>query len=574
MIESDKQSQKLMILISLIQGLFLLYLHQAIELNYWPSSYPQWVFALYSFSFVWPIMLLLSLNARNSLSILKYTLPFALLATLLGYYVGYQATPVAYIRYHALLSGYIFTMAIATFIALIYCQQIASGERFSYNSLFLWSWRNFLTLALSLLFAGCFWLILLLWAGLFNSIEIKFFEELFEAPWFYYPAIALANGFGIILFRKQSHIIDTIVRLQQTLMKFLLILLVFVSILFLCALPFSGLDPLWKNGGSVLILWMQAFMLFFINAVYHGQAEQRPYSLWLHRFIYIGVVLLPIYSAISFYGLSVRVEQYGWSLDRCWAYLIWSLLALFSLSYCWGIVKKRDGWIEQLSRVNIALGLVLLGVMLLNNSPLLDFRKMVTNDQLQRLADNKITLDDFDINYFRRHLAKPGYDGLQMIKEQHGKNNPNIVLRINELYRDRKTKNPTSTREEFIAAITVLEGEPSSQLFAAIYEREIKHSWQVRNTKKYYLRALDLNQDAQLDYLLVSHRHSGLYLTLFYFEADEWKSINLISVNRVRGESLDQVIKALQAGEIKITRPKWNNLEISGKQFQAREDGW
>jgi len=578
--DNEHLTHKLMVLISLIQGFCLLYLHQAIELDYWPNNNPHWLFAFYSIALIWPVMLLLSLKSGNTSAIVKYTLPFALLSGLLGYYVGYQATPIEHVRFDTLLFGYVLTIGIATFKALMYSQQIATGDRISYSSLFCWSWRNFLTLSLSLLFAGCFWLILILWGQLFKAININFFKELFEEPWFYYPAIALANGFGVIIFRKLTHIIDTITRLQQALMKFLLILLVLVSILFLCALPFTGLDPLWKSGGSALILWMQALMLFFVNAVYQDDPKQRPYSLWLHRFIYIGVALLPAYSLISFYGLSLRVEQYGWTIDRCWAYLIWLLLALFPLGYWWGIAKKRDNWVDQLSRVNVSVGLVVLAVMLLINSPLLDFRKIVTNDQLQRLADNKIELDDFDINYFRRHLARPGYEGLQSIKEQYGKNNPNIVVRINELYRDRKDKQPTSTKEEFIAAIEVLAGDPSPQLFDAIYHQETKNGWQVEATKKYYLYPLDLNEDAEMDFLLASQRHKAVYLTLYFFEESQWKSVTMTWANRVnwvrhkKGESLEAFVKALKAGEIKITPPKWNNIQILDRQFQIVEKGW
>lgn len=566
--------QKLMALIALVQGFCLLYLHQAIELDFWPDNDPQWLFALYSITFIWPTMLLLSLKPGNTAAIVKYTLPFALLAGLLGYYTGYQATPVEHVRYDALLFSVVLTMAIATFKALMYSQQLATGERISYSALFLWSWRNFLTLSLSLLFAGCLWLILILWAALFKAIEIDFFKELFEEPWFYYPAIALANGFGVIIFRRLTHIIDTITRLQQALMKFLLILIVLVSILFLCALPFTGLDPLWKSGGSALILWMQALMLFFVNAVYQDDPGQRPYNLWLHRFIYTGVALLPVYSMISFYGLGVRVDQYGWSLGRCWAYLIWFLLALFPLGYWWGIAKKRDDWIHQLSRVNVAVGLVVLGMMLLINSPLLDFRKIVVNDQLQRLADNKIELDDFDLFYFRHNLAKPGYQALQKIKEQYGKDNPGVVVRINELYRSREDNQPASTLQEFAAAIEVITGDPPPQLFEAIYTKETESTWQLQNTQQYYLRPLDLNDDTRPEFLLAARRNGYVNLALYFLEDGQWRNVNISPSNPVRGEGLEPFIKALKAGDIKIVRPQWNNFEITGKQLQVREENW
>lgn len=566
---NEQLPHKLMALIALAQGFILLYLHQAIEIGYWPNNNPQWLFAFYSVALVLPVMLLLSVKPSNVAAIVKYTVPFSLLSGLLGYYVGMQATPVEYIRYEGVLFSYALTIALATFKALMYIQQMAAGERISYASLFRWSWRNFLTLALSLLFAGCFWLILLLWGALFKAININFFKELFEEPWFYYPAIALANGFGVIIFRRLSHIIDTITRLQQALMKFLLVLIVLVSILFLCALPFTGLSPLWESGGSALILWMQALILFFVNAVYQDDPEQRPYTLWLHRFIYIGVALLPIYSVISFYGLNLRVDQYGWSLARCWAFLIWFLLALFPLGYLWGIAKKHDNWVIQLSRVNVVVGLIVLGMMLFINSPLLDFRKVVVDDQLERLKNDEISLDDLDINYFRRKLARPGYEALQKIKEQYASSHPEIVVRINQLYRDRKSDEPSSTKEEFIAAVTVLAEETPAQLLDAIYEHEIKQLRQLQNTEKYYLQSLDLNEDSQTDFLLASQRYSSVYLTLYYFEDGKWENVSMSSTGGMNEQSKDSFIQALKSGKFKITRPKWNRVEIGGEEFQA-----
>jgi hypothetical protein len=569
--QQDKSTplpSKLMILISLMQGLGLLYLHQAIELHYWPHGQPEWLFALYSVMFIWPIMLLLGLDQNNGRAMVKVTLPFALLSGLLGYYVGHQVTPIEHIRFNALLFSFVLTMAIATFKALMYSQQWARGERVTYSALFLWSWRNFLTLSLALLFAGSFWLLLMLWAALFKAINIDFFNDLFEQRWFYYPAIALANGFGIIIFRKLTHIIDTITRLQQALIKFLLVLLSLVSLLFLGALPFTGLEPLWESGGSSLILWMQALILFFVNAVYQDEPDNWPYSVWLHRFIYISIAILPVYSLISFYGLSLRIDQYGWSLSRFWAYLIWFLLALFAIGYVWGIAKYRDNWTHQLSRTNVAIGLVVLVVMLSVNSPLLDFRKMVVADQLQRLADNKVTVEDFDLSYFRRHLARPGYEGLQTLKAQYGETHPGLLIRINALYAASNNEQPSSTRDEFIAAITLLSDNPPEALLTAIYKQETKNHWNIQQTQQYFLQALDLDKDGDQEYLWIEKKHEHTVIKLFFQQNQQWKSSYLGSFRKDK-DNLDLFYQALIAGEIKVVPSRWNDVIIGGQRFRA-----
>ncbi|WP_417583539.1 DUF4153 domain-containing protein [Nitrincola sp.] len=552
---------KLMALISLLQGLGLLYLHQAIELHYWPHQQPQWLFAFYSLVFIWPTMLLLGLDHNNGRAIVKLTLPFALLSGLLGYYVGHQVIPLEHIRFNALLYSFVFTMTIATFKALMYSQQWASGEKLTYSALFIWSWRNFLTLSLALLFAGSFWLVLMLWGALFEAINIDFFSDLFEERWFYYPAIALANGFGIIIFRNLTRIIDTITRLQQALMKFLLAVLTLVSLLFLSALPFTGLGPLWESGGSSLILWMQALMLFFVNAVYQHESDKCPYPLWLHRFIYIGVAVLPIYSLISYYGLSLRIDQYGWSLSRYWAFLIWFLLALFPLGYWWGIAKYRDRWTHQLGRTNLAIGLVVLGAMLIVNSPVLDFRKMVVADQLQRLADNKVKVDDFDLNYFRRHLARPGYDGLQTLKVQYAESHPGLVVRINALYNDRTQEQAVSTRDEFIAAITLLSDNPPEALLTAIYNQEVNNFWSIQHTRQYFLRALDLDLDGNQEYLWIKKRQEHTDIQLFFQQDEQWKPLYIGTSQSVDQESL--------TGDIEVVPARWNDLVIGGQRFRV-----
>lgn len=572
--QQDKSTQlpsKLMILISLLQGLGLLYLHQAIELHYWPHGQPEWLFSLYSVMFIWPIMLLLGLDQNNGRAIVKVTLPFALLSGFLSYYVGHQVTPIEHIHFGALLFSFVLTMAIATFKALMYTQQWARGERVTYSALFLWSWRNFLTLSLALLFAGSFWLLLMLWAALFKAINIDFFSDLFEQRWFYYPAIALANGFGIIIFRKLTYIIDTITRLQQALIKFLLVLLSLVSLLFLGALPFTGLEPLWESGGSSLILWMQALILFFVNAVYQDEPDNWPYSVWLHRFIYISIAILPVYSLISFYGLSLRIDQYGWSLSRFWAYLIWFLLALFAIGYVWGIAKYRDRWTHHLSRTNVAIGLVVLVVMLSVNSPLLDFRKMVAADQLQRLADNKVTVEEFDLNYFRHHLARPGYEGLQTLKAEYGETHPGLLIRINALYADSNNEQPSSTRDEFIAAITLLSDNPPEALLTTIYKQETNNHWNIQETQQYFLQALDLDNDGEQEYLWIEKKHDHTVIKLFFQQDDQWKPSYLGSFQEDK-DNVDQFYQALLAGEIKVVPSRWNDVIVGDQRFRVDLD--
>jgi len=560
---------KPLILVALVQGLALLLLHQSMELDFWPHDAPQWLFSFYSVAVAAPTMLLLGLIVGSERIILQWTACFTLIVLGLGYYIGSQAIPLSYSRYEFLLVAFVSTLCVATFKALMYVQHFATGEPLSYSRLFQLSWRNFLTLALSLLFTLCFWGVLMLWAGLFKAIKIEFFYDLFTERWFYYPVLALANGFGVILFRQQSQVIDTITRIQQALMKFLLVILVFVSVIFLAALPFTGLNPLWDTGGSTLILWMQALMLFFVNAVYQDDPEAHPYHLWVHRFIYIGLALLPIYSIVSFYGLSLRVDQYGWSLSRCWAFLLWGVFALFSLGYLWGIAKLRDNWLNQLSWVNVRMGLVILALMLIVNSPILDFRKISVNSQIARLNEGVVSLEDFDYRYLRSELAKPGYEALEDLKKQVAESNPDILVKINSLYISRGGDDIGSTKTEFISAINVLGGTAPDGLTDAIVELVQQNPWRLQYNLGYYLLALDLNGDDQEDFIFVEQRMGRHSLTLFYKVDNRWHNKMLVPTGSYRGQG-DALIEGLKQGSYSGKEADWKQFEVGEFLFQVQ----
>jgi hypothetical protein len=568
----------IMLLLALVQGLSLYLLHQSISFDFWPSNQPQWLFCFYTLAVVAPVTLLLSLEKGLELKLALRLGAFALVAAALGFYAGLQAIPLEQISYQPVLFVFIFSMLLASFKALLYIQQQALGVPLSYSALFLHSWRNFLTLGLSVLFTLAVWAVLMLWAALFKVIQIDFFDDLFAKQWFYYPTLSLAFAFGIIIFRNQAGVIDTITRIQQALMEFLLVILALVSVIFMLALPFTGLTPLWKTGhGSLLILCLQALMLFFLNAVYQADADSRPYPLWLHRAIYAAVALLPVYSLIACYGLMLRVDQYGWSVSRCWGLVLWALLALFSVGYLWGILKKRDLWLQHLSWINVRMGLVLLAVMMLVNSPLIDFRKITVQSQLARLEDGRTLLADFDLHYFRHNLAKPGYDALQQLKAHFGETNPALALRIDALYRkdmhnEASEQNSKDQLQQLLVALKLPDDVVlPPALKQALAEWQNDQRWQLSYISQYHLRPIDLNTDGVQDYVLLTYAHNSIDAVLFSLKGDKWqRSV----VNQLFSDvkSDPQAEPQLEALELKAVPPQWPLLQIGGQKFQVQTE--
>lgn len=560
---------KLLILISFLQSLALLLLHQSVEFGFWPNQSPQWLVSLYSIALAVPVMLLLSLkkDRRHIVRVMRLVAPIALVFALAGYYTGFQANPVDIIRIGQLYSTYAVSMTVLLFMVLIYLQHYAYGGTLSYELLFSRSWRNFLTLGLSLLFATLTWAVLMLWAALFKAIKVDFFYDLFTECWFYYPTIGLAHGLGIVIFRSQSAVIDTITRLLRALIRYLLILLVFIAVIFLCALPFTGLQALWDSGGSLLILWMQALLLFFVNAVYQGDRDNKHYHPWLHRFIWLGVALLPAYSIISFYGLSLRFEQYGWSLARGWAFLIWAIISCFSVGYLFAIFKLRDGWLAKLGRINVVVGWILMALLLAVNSPLLDFRKLTVSNQMTRLDEKEATEKSFDVNYFRYQLARPGYLALLRIKEDLTDKYPNLVLRIEGLGMFERNEDSSKLLEMFSKRIEGRKLAPDS-LIQFLFNRLEQEHWLNQNAVGYYLAPLDLNGDGKDEFIYFTETADSVDARLCFQEENQWKMTYLTSKMKSKNLTL---LDAIKAGDLVPVQPKWNDVLINGQRFTVEQ---
>jgi len=570
----DNQIPKpLIITLSLIQGILLTLLYQSVEHKVWPSTEPVWLISLVTFSISFPLLTLLSITKTNGKATLQYLLPFTLFLSVLGAYVGYQQEPLEFVNNSSVIAVFCFTSLIAAFKALMYIQQYLSKEEVSYSSLFKLSWRNFIIFAECWLFVFIFWGILHLGAGLFSVLEIDIFKELLRKDWFVIPVLNLAFGFAIIVFRNITFTVDNISTILQTLIKFLLPALTVVSLAFIATLPFTGLDTLWKTGsGSLLVMWLQALTLFFVNAVYQDASHERPYHSILHRLIFIGISVLPIYSLISFYGLWLRIEQYGFTVDRCWAVLICLLLSCFSFGYLIGIIKKRDAWLETLSKVNISMGIVVLISMLLVNSPLLNFQSISASSQLSRLHDGEITYEEFDYHYFDTSLGRQGYIELQKLKSELKNSAPDKITLIDRMYVNHKNIDKEQlTIDDFNQYVDYWpdKSEFPDNLFKAVYREETKNTWTTYRENNYYFIAQDLNDDSDLEYIVVKENNNSTSANLWYLADNKWQLKYMQTTNPTKNKFIKEF---LSNNQVEVVQPKWKNLKVGDVTFRAPKD--
>lgn len=549
-----------------MQGLALYALYASVAAGVWPTNQPLWSFPLWTVAVFTPLILILSLGSDNIRQVLRFTGVLTALLVVAAMYVGWQVQPYEEMGTSAIAAIFVASIGLAVFKALMYLQQRANQVPLTYDLLFTYSWRNFLVAGLSGAFVGGVAVVLALWGGLFSVIGIDFFTELFTEPWFAVPVASIAFGLGVTIFRNLTHVIDSINRLLEGLIRLLLPLVVVVALIFIGTLPVVGLDPLWDTGtGTALLLWLTAGVLFFVNAVYQSGRETIPYPLIVQRLVYVGVCVLPIVSALSFYGLWLRVEQYGWTVERCWAMVVWLVLALFALGYTFGVVRRGIEWPRTLARVNTYMGLAILVLMLLVNLPVLDFRKIALSSQIARVDSAAIGWQEFDFHYAKNNLGRPGYLLRQRLLEEVGDTDPKLSDLITNP-RPASYVRRSMEREEIWQSMSFR--PPGLVLPDGLRERVTQ--WiNADLIAEYVMIKVDMTRDDIDDYVVLLVQR-GYVEQGYLFYADppgNWQMRHLVR----RGQPQQATDSAkVKEGVITTPEPRFTGLQIEELLFEVR----
>ena len=553
--------RNLMVVVAFAQGLALLLLWRAMTHEVWPSQTPALSVPLWTVAITAPTLFLLTVEAGNLKRAALFVGAFCAALALLGVYIGWQASPIGAFPTGPLIATFVLTILVACFKGAMYLQQLAARETIRYPALFTRSWRNFLVFGLSWALTAGVALVLALWGALFAVIGIDWFKDLFTKDWFLFPVLTAAFGLGILVFRRLTRVIDGVTSLLEGLMRLLLPLTAAVVAIFLGALPFTGLAPLWDTGnGTALLMALNAITLFTVNAVYQAD-RHKPYPLFVHRPLYVCVALLPVVSALSVYGLSLRVVQYGWTVERCWALTLALLFGAFSVGYTWSIVRHRDRWPAALGRVNVTLGWVVLGTMLLVNTPFLDFRAISLASQFGRVEAGEIALEDFDFRYARRHLGRPAWQRFQAQQDEYETRDPALAARIADAW------NPDAAPDRDPRDMVVY--RPGAFELPAGLRETIEGQWHYNDDSTLALVRIDLDGDGRPEYAWLGadagsepgyvwgtlyRRDGGAWTRYRLEEAKRWGSNGAEALRRGVVEAADPELPDLRVGDF-VLRP-------------------
>jgi hypothetical protein len=183
------------------------------------------------------------------------------------------------------------------------------------------------------------------------------------------------------------------------------------------SLPFTGLEALWKTRSAAAILLIAAAALvMLINATYQdGENEHHLVPLilrWATRAA--AVVLVPIV-AIAIYAIWLRVDQYGWTVDRVASVVV--ALVAFGYAAGYAVAAVMPGtWMQRIERWNFAMSLVALAMLFALFTPIADPARIAVSSQVARLEAGKIPAKKFDFGFLRNDGERFGFNALTLLK--------------------------------------------------------------------------------------------------------------------------------------------------------------
>ncbi len=274
------------------------------------------------------------------------------------------------------------------------------------------------------LFAGLALILLYAWAALLKQMDVKFFSELFDEPWFILPFLGAIGGLSIAMIRGQQAVLGALRFILLLFSRIAMPIMALFSLTFLVVLALKGpgaiLDSEFffgRPGGVILFLALVGMLVF--NGVYQN-GEGSPPPAWLRLATAAAIATFPVYTGLAFYALFLRVGDYGLTPPRIGGLAMTALAFAYSFVLIAGLLTelnwKGKRWMPLVAPLNTLMAVLWVGVLLTLSSPFFNTWAMSAKSQEELLLSGKIDAAKFDFGYLRFRLGAYGEASLARIE--------------------------------------------------------------------------------------------------------------------------------------------------------------
>jgi hypothetical protein len=584
-------ASRALMLVGSLQGAALWFLWHAADTPHWPSNIPMLMGALLWSALAVPIAIYLSENAGLSrLRRLQLVLGVGVLYLCFGVYAGWLGSPVDAMEQQNLYGSFAHVLA-ALVLGFIVVPLLAGREqgRWHYPQLFQLAWRNALLSASVMAVTGLFWAVLFAGGMLMKSLGLGFILVLIAEPIFAFPVTGMVVGAVFAQGHARADLLANLRHYWLTLNAWLLPLLLGFGVMWVVALPFTGLDELFDTrSAAAILLWFAALSVLFINCAWQDGQLELTYPRKLAAAIKYAWLTLPVVTVVAGWALWLRIDQYGLTEERIWAVFIWLLAAGYALGYCvsllpslqrrWMPRSDASAWMGSISSTNIVMAIITVLCLGLMASPVADPRRLAVSDQVDRLISGRMAANAFDYDYLRWRSDRWGIIALQELATISGDARKNDIAgraRQSLAQTERWGSKPASakavlTREETRQRIQQLQASaatdviPDSLIDVLRGNEDGEGSDCLRPQQLCAIWMHDLNADGTPEAVVIAAYSKAAKdnARLYTQQGEQWR----FAGNLTGMASIEEWETSIRAGKARMVTPDWNDIELNGQR--------
>lgn len=282
----------------------------------------------------------------------------------------------------------------------------------SYAALFGAAWAMHLRFVLALVFAGLFWLLLLLSNELLKLVDLRIIGVLLAREWLSFALTGGLVGLGSAVVNELRGVISPYLLLR--LLRLMVPVALAVVAVFLAAVPLRPLSELFGELSAAAILMGTAIAaITLVSAALDQSDEAATPAVWMQRATRtLGVLVLPL-TGLAVWAVWQRVAQYGWTPDRILAQTAALLLCAYGVAYA--AAACRRGWMTRIRQANVTLATGVIVVCTLWMTPVLNAQRIATESQIARFTDGRLALDELPLWEMAHEWGKAGQSGLDRL---------------------------------------------------------------------------------------------------------------------------------------------------------------
>lgn len=396
-----------------VQGWLLWWLWRAFEDKAWPATEPLLLTGLLYAALAVPLVIYFTQNVERlprrarHVAVLLYALLYAALGAATAWVSGVTGVDTG-VRFPDAVVAHVLGLVSLGLL----CGFDFEARRWRYERLFYYAWRNGILLATAWAMVGIVWGVLFAGAGLMSLIGVSWVMEMIRKPVFIFPVTGLVAAGAFALGLARASMTETIRRFTLSIAAWLLPLVLFFAVFWVLALPFTGLDPLFKTrSAAFMMLAFTALAVAFSNCAYQDGEQAWPYPPWLGRALQGAWLALVVVVGVAWWALGLRVVQHGWSEDRLWAALVALLASVYALGYAlsW---RQPGRWMQAMAPTNIAAALLLCLGLLVYLAPPTHVRRVAVAAHLAHVQQMQGRQEP-DWDYLRWDSGRFGREALQ-----------------------------------------------------------------------------------------------------------------------------------------------------------------